>query len=126
MEKEVEKKKVKLPLFKDVKKVKGTFKNVESGGMPLTFSYKGHWIGPTERYTLMDGFDYELPEEVVDHINGENQWKSCTYKKDKWITTEGQETTANPVNISSPSISMPTIARKIGETKNRFMFLRKG
>lgn len=124
--KEVKRKKVTLPNFKDIKKVRGTFKNIESPGQPLSFCFKGHWNGPSQSYTLMDGFDYELPEDVVDHLNGANEWKSCTYKKDKWITVEGRETYANPINISSPSVTMPTIARRIGETRNRFMFLRKG
>ena len=117
--------KVKLPTYKDLKKYAGTFKNIEAPGMPLTFSYRGNWEGPIEQYSLMDGFDYKLPEEVIDHINGANNWKSCTYKKQKWITTEGKETTAMPLNVSNPSITMPTIQKSVGETKNRFMFLRK-
>ena len=118
--------KTKLPTYAELSKFRGTFKNIESPGSPLSFSFRQGWRDSPQFYTLMDGFDYELPKIVIDHINGETEWKSCTYKKDKWITVDGRETSANPINISSPSVSMPTIARKIGETKNRFMFLRKG
>ena len=63
---------------KNRKQVKGIFKNIECPGTMLTFSFR-KYKEPIKTYYLMDGGEYELPIEVVEHLNG-----NCGYKQHAW------------------------------------------
>ena len=64
--KEKPKKKVEEPM------VDGVFKNWETRGAPLAFSFTAD-KSPAKKYTLEDGKRYKIPISVARHIN------SCTY-----------------------------------------------
>jgi len=107
-----------IPMYKDVKMVKGIFKNIEAPGTGIEFPYRGNWKGPVRNWSFFDGCEYKIPEELARHLNGNNDWDSCTYRKLKYVGTDGSETTAKP--IISPS--MPGYRKGIGEKKARFLF----
>ncbi len=58
--------------------VKGIFKNMECPGTMLTFSFR-KYKEPITTYYLMDGATYDLPIEVVEHLN-----TNCGYKQHEW------------------------------------------
>ncbi len=110
---ETDKKKVRLPDFKEVQKVKGIFRNVEYPGTGVAFSFRGGWKGPVKHFSLFDGCEYELPKEVADHLNN-----GCAYKTMKWLSSEGNSVNAKPLNTPSMPNYTPQVDKKI----HRFMF----
>lgn len=71
-------------LYKEESKlVKGIFKNHESPGSELEFTYKAFAQDPHRRYKLMDGVTYEIPLGVAKHINN-----NCVVKQHKKTTDE--------------------------------------
>ena len=70
--KEKEVKKIDKPIKKTVKKkvvmVEGEFKNWETKGAPLTFSYSDDDT-PSKKYTFCEGKRYKIPLAVAKHIN---------------------------------------------------------
>lgn len=65
--------------------VKGIFKNLECPGTMLSFPFR-KYKEPIKKYHLMDGETYELPIEVVEHIN-----TNCAYKQHKWALGAGKK-----------------------------------
>ena len=60
----------------DSKMVSGVFKNIESPGGDVTFTYRGYLADPIRVYNLVDGESYSLPLGVARHIN-----RQCKYTK---------------------------------------------
>jgi hypothetical protein len=67
------------------KMVKGIFRNIECPGTMISFPFRAY-KEPIKRYDLMDGGEYELPVEVVEHLN-----KNCVYKVPSWKAIEKGE-----------------------------------
>jgi hypothetical protein len=66
----------KIVIVKDLPKMKRiVFLNGRDPGQELMFSYHSKTC-PMKRYTLFHGKEYELPEEVIDHLENcaENQY----------------------------------------------------
>jgi len=80
-EKSTSKKKV----IKKVKMVRGKFRNYENPGMPIKFSFTDD-ERPAQIYTLHDGKDYELPINVVKHVNS----TCCVQKNEFAIDANGK------------------------------------
>ena len=55
------------------KMVKIRFLNNRDPGLMLHFHYKSK-THPLRHYDLMHGFEYDLPEEVVMHLEGQNKY----------------------------------------------------
>lgn len=68
-----EKKKLKATIEanreEDSKMVTGKFKNLESKGGSLTFSYRKYKEDPYRTYTFIDGNTYTIPLGVAKHLN---------------------------------------------------------
>lgn len=64
----------------DSKIVAGVFKNIESPGAKVEFTYRAHKGEPIRKYSLEDGQTYDLPLGVAKHINNQ-----CQYKKSKYL-----------------------------------------
>ena len=96
---------------KDRKLVKGIFKNIECPGTMHVFSFR-HYKEPIKTYYLQDGAEYELPIEVVEHLN-----KNCAYKIPKWQS--GTE-----VITGKPAMApgQPGWEKKIEKVISRFQF----
>jgi SPX domain protein involved in polyphosphate accumulation len=62
------KEKMRLKTIEDKTVVKGRFRNIESPGSQLIFSFN------MDKYTMQDGEIYEVPLEVARHLN------NCYYK----------------------------------------------
>jgi len=67
----------------DARLVKGVFKNVESRGGDLTFTYRGYKGEPTRVYTLNDGEEYTIPLGVAKHINRQCKYEESAHLVDK-------------------------------------------
>lgn len=105
---------IRLPHYNDVKMVKGIFRNLEFPGTGVSFPFRGGWKGPIQQYTLYDGGEYEIPEDLATHLN-----ENCAYKTLKWVSTDGTETlSAKPVSCPS----MPNFKQGIDRKVHRFMF----
>ena len=107
-------KRITLPSYNDVPKVKGIFRNVEFPGTGITFPFRGGWKGPIKQFTMFDGLEYEIPKELADHLNN-----NCAYKTMKWVAADGTET-VNARPITTPG--MPNYTPKINKKIHRFMF----
>lgn len=66
--------KYKKQMQKDLRMVKGMFKNSELPGAPLTFGFLKYKEVPAKTYTFEDGGTYEVPYMIAQHINN-----SCWY-----------------------------------------------
>jgi len=64
----------------DSKAVTGIFRNLESPGGALKFSFRKYKYDPTETYTFEDGKKYTVPKMVAKHINS-----NCYYDRQKWL-----------------------------------------
>lgn len=107
-------KKIQLPAYEDVPKVRGIFKNLEYPGTGITFPFRAGWKGPIKQFTLFDGVEYEIPETLAKHLN-----ERCAYKTLKWVSTDRTETIyGRPVTSSS----MPNFKQEIDKKVHRFMF----
>lgn len=106
-------KKISLPCYEDVPKVKGIFRNIEYPGTGISFPFRKGWKGPIKNFTFFDGLEYEVPITLAEHLNN-----NCAYKTLKWVSSDGIESTAKPVGPAT----MPNYAQKVGKVKNRFMF----
>ncbi len=106
--------KINLPLYDDIKKVKGIFRNLEYPGTGITFPFRGGWKGPVKQYSFFDGLEYEIPEELADHLNN-----NCCYKEMKWLSADGTET-VNAMPVICPS--MPNFKKETGKVTHRFLF----
>ena len=71
---------VEKAMKEDAKLVKGVFKNLESEGGDVTFSFRQYLGEPIRVYTFVDGETYEIPLGVAKHINNQ-----CRYKKSKHL-----------------------------------------
>lgn len=58
---------------KDLRMVKGMFKNTELPGAPLSFTFLKYKEVPVKTYTFEDGGTYEVPYMIANHINN-NCW----------------------------------------------------
>jgi len=110
--------KYKIPAYEDIPMVKGTFKNIESPGVGISFPYRGNWKGLIRQYEFWDGGEYTIPEELANHLNGHNSWSSCHYKTLRWISQTGEEVTARPISHQS----MPEFTKSEGKKTARFLF----
>jgi hypothetical protein len=97
---------------KERKMVKGIFKNIECPGAMHTFHFR-KYKEPVKTYYLMDGGEYELPIEVVEHLN-----QNCAYKNPKWVSSEGNEELGVPVNAPG----QPKWQKQIGKVVSRVAF----
>ena len=88
--------------------VKGIFKNLECPGTMLTFCFR-KYKEPIKTYYLMDGNEYDLPIEVIEHINS-----NCGYKKHEW-KLENKRTIANEMGGRGSN-------KAIASVISRFMF----
>ena len=66
-------KRIKLLRDKYREKVKGIFRFYEVPGGSITFAYKEFKEDPVEKYTMIDGGNYEVPLGVAKHLN-KNGW----------------------------------------------------
>lgn len=64
---------------KDSKLVKGVFRNLETPGMALKFSFRKYPQDRLTKYLLEDGKEYDLPVAVVKHLNS-----GCSYMVHKY------------------------------------------
>lgn len=94
------------------KMVKGIFKNIECPGTMVSFPFRAY-KEPIKTYHLMDGGEYELPVELVEHLN-----KNCAYKVPSWESSEGVVTTGQPANMPG----QPAWQKKIAKVISRFSF----
>lgn len=63
-----------IQVHKEIPKmVKGIFFNHRDPGIALTFHYKSK-THPLHHYTLYHGVKTELPEEVINHLEGMNEF----------------------------------------------------
>ena len=60
------------------KLVKGVFKNLESPGSEIEFSYKKYPQDPIRKYTLKDGESYEIPLYLARHLNNDCRIKQSS------------------------------------------------
>lgn len=88
--------------------VKGIFKNIECPGTMLTFAFR-KYKEPIKTYYLMDGCEYELPIEVVEHLN-----ENCGYKQHEWKL-------ANNRSIAN-EMDKPGSNKSVKSIISRFMF----
>lgn len=106
--------KIVLPTYQEVKKVKGIFRNLEYPGTGISFPFRDGWKGPIKTFTLFDGLEYEIPETLANHLNNK-----CAYKTLKWLASDGTETVnARPLTTAS----MPNFTQQIDKKTHRFMF----
>lgn len=68
---------------KDLRIVKGIFKNYEAPGQTLKFWYKKYKDVPERQYVLEHNKTYEIPYMVQDHINN-----NCVYVMSQWLQDE--------------------------------------
>lgn len=106
-------KKITLPIYADVQKVKGIFRNLEYPGTAIRFPFRDGWRGPIKNFTFFDGSEYEIPKTLAKHLN-----ERCCYKTLKWVAEDGTSTTAKPLS----SASMPGFTQQINKKTHRFMF----
>lgn len=97
---------------KERKIVKGIFKYIECPGGIFSFPFR-IYKEPIKTYHLLDGGTYELPIEVVDHLNN-----NCCYKFTKWVASTGEETLGVPVNAPGQL----KYKKEIGQVIQRVMF----
>lgn len=89
--------------------VKGVFKNLECPGTLLSFPFR-KYKEPIKTYHLMDGVVYELPIEVVEHINN-----NCAYKQHRWALGGSKKLIAmDGSDVSSK--------KEVARTTSRFAF----
>jgi len=65
--------------------VKGKFRNYENPGMPIKFSFTDD-EQPAKTYILHDGENYELPLNVVKHVNS----TCCVQRHENAIDQQGK------------------------------------
>lgn len=92
------------------KMVKGIFKNLESPGVGVSFSFRVYKEA-IKTYNLIHGGEYELPIEVVEHLN-----KNCGHKKYRWVSKDGQISTGKPVDTQAGW------TKKVESVVSRFAF----
>ncbi len=89
--------------------VKGIFKNIECPGTMLTFPFR-MYKEPVKKYFLMDGGEYELPIEVVEHLNN-----NCAYKEHAW-KLKGRDKMLKMDGTTHDD------SKEVKQTTSRFMF----
>lgn len=103
-------KRIELPTYEKVKKVRGIFKNLEFPGTGISIPFRAGWKGPVRQFDLFDGVEYVVPETLAKHLN-----ENCAYKTYKWVSLDGKdEMTAKP--------TMPGYTKKTDKKVHRFMF----
>lgn len=102
-------KRIELPTYEKVKKVRGIFKNLEYPGTGISIPFRAGWKGPIRKFDLFDGVEATIPETLAKHLN-----ENCAYKTYKWVSASGDEVTAKP--------TMPGYSKEIAKKVNRFMF----
>ena len=107
-----------LPLYDQVKKVRGIFKCIEMPGTGISFPFRAGWKGPIKHFTMYDGCEYVIPETLAKHLN-----EKCSYINYKYVAADGTET-VNAKPITTPS--MPNYRQEIDKRISRFMFQTLG
>lgn len=74
-----------IPKYKHIR-----FMNQRDPGVTLHFHYasKTH---PLKHYDLVHGFEYDLPEEVCRHLEGENKWDPFSCHQRLYSQRKNQE-----------------------------------
>lgn len=89
--------------------IKGIFKNIECPGTMLSFPFR-MYKEPVKNYYLMDGGEYELPIEVVEHLNN-----NCAYKEHAW-KLKGRDKLIKMDGTKNED------SKEVKQTTSRFMF----
>ena len=106
--------KVDIPLYEDVPKVKGYFKNLEHPGQSVTLPHRS-WKGPIRHFALEEGRLLEIPVTLAKVLN-----EDSAYVEKKWITDDGKEITSRIMTMSGALA--PNIRKEIVKKIPRFSF----
>lgn len=106
-------KRIELPTYDKVKKVRGIFRNLEYPGTGISIPFRAGWKGPVRQFDLFDGLEYVIPETLAKHLN-----ENCAYKTYKWVAQDGSEVTAKP--------TMPGYTKEVDKKTHRFLFQVSG
>ena len=94
--------------------VKGIFKNLECPGTMLTFSFR-KYKEPIKTYYLMDGGKYDLPIEVVEHLN-----TNCGYKQHEW-KLQNNKSIANEMDKRGSNKTVKSIISRFAFTPTEYV-----
>ena len=103
---------VRVPKNREI--VKGIFKNIESPGTMLTFAFR-KYKEPIKTYYLMDGCEYDLPIEVVEHLNN-----NCGYKQHEW-KLQNNKSIDNEMDKRGSNKSVKSIISRFAFTPNQYV-----
>ncbi len=105
---------------RDAEMVTGIFKNMETRGGSVSFSYKMYPGDEYKEYCLRDGERYTLPRGVARHLN-----TNCYYKEYKHLPGEFGDTgirgAANDGRLRGPAMQMSQKVHRFSFQSLEFM-----
>lgn len=107
-----------IPLYEDVAKVAGYFKNLELPGTSFTVPFRRGWRGPVRNFTLQEGTLITLPKSLADHLN-----YGAVYKIEEWVTDTNTAVSSLHLHSGQGSIPPNVLRKRVKSHIQRFQFL---
>jgi hypothetical protein len=108
---------VKIPLYEDVPKVTGRFKNIEHPGQPICIPFRKGWKGPIRYFSLEENKSLTIPVTLCDTLNN-----GCAYIEKKWVNPDGSSTN-RPVLDMRGGVMAGNLQKEVKNRRSRFQFI---
>ena len=105
---------INIPLYEEVPKVTGYFKNLENPGQQMIIPHRA-WKGPIRYFTLVEDELMSIPITLCDLLNN-----GACYIEKKWVTPDGG-TTSRPIIAPGGGVARG-LSKEISKKKPRFQF----